>query len=437
MRNVLKFSLFAVLLWGCGGGKDSGVFVQDPLSGYPDSVKNGLPPEGRPNKPDLAGICRDCYQITVNNEDPVSAQEGEEMKTAIEVVLYKKQIPLQLKSFRLELLNAADFPGARMVLEKEVPLSDPNSLTAEQKYILTWTPAPGITGTTANARKFAELRLSVDGAVKTATQRTFAIDISKLFKNPVVRSVRETTGQWQFFEGRLYNFDVAISDPDGVLAEPSQLRFSQPAAGTDPRIAELFQVTSVVQDPATGNFVYRVSLDLRNREVLKNDAYFSVEVTAINRFTKVSAPFSFSLNLSSVPRDPIASLQATPLEVVRGQVIVHTFTILDPGNQGTVNAVILGQPSGFPGTINLVCGTPAGTTPVTWMKNCELSTRVNASAFPQTFNLNIDIRNSEGTQTRNVTRTVPLRIVNPVVTTTTTTTTTTFFPSSVEEGGVQ
>jgi hypothetical protein len=63
MKNIIGLSLGLMLmtvLVACGGGTVSQPFGQDPLSGYPESVRNGLPPEVRPSKPDLAGVCKDC-----------------------------------------------------------------------------------------------------------------------------------------------------------------------------------------------------------------------------------------------------------------------------------------------------------------------------------------------------------------------------------------
>lgn len=411
MRKIVSRILMLLALVaanGCGNGE---MFGQDPLDGYPDSVKNGLPPEMRPSKPDTSAFCKECFQILVNGEAPIGIQESKELKIVIEVILLKSQIPMVLNKFDLQFVNAADFPGARLILDKEIPLSDPKALTAEKKYTLTWTPPKGAVGVESQIRKQGNLKLFVDGATQTTTGRSFTVDVYRSFTIPEVRNI--VTPAVPVKEGESYRFTAQVFDPDGIQTEPPQIAIRQTLLGGNYDVSQLFRVMAVRYDAGSKTFNYDIDLDLQNREVTKTSGYANFEMTAMNRFQRISQSKAFVFRLDTDLREPVSSLQSSILDVTRGQVSVHSFTILDPASEGEVNAVLNQQASSYPGTITLSCRTPQGVQGA-WMKSCELKVTTAAAAFPQTFYFRLDVTNRViNLGEKSVSASLSLRIVEP------------------------
>lgn len=410
MKSISQFLLtllVSLTFVACGGGKEIKTFGQDPLAGYPESVRNGLPPETRPEKPSLDGICKDCYLIIVNGDEPVMVQETKEMRVAIEVVIFKRQIPVEITGYELQLLNAAEFPGAKLTLEKEIPLNDPQSLTAEKKYVMSWIPPKGTITTETQVRRIADLKLNVSGSVSTTTSKSFGIDVAKLFTVPEIRNV--SAGITSINEGSSYRLTVNVFDPDSTSSVPPVLRFVQTASGVSGvDAAQFFKVGVPTYNPSTQIFTFGVDFDLRNKELTTSKEWFDFEVLAINRFQRVSTSYGLSYYVSTVLKDPITSLQPTVYEVTRGQLTIHSFTVMDPGNEGDVTAVFGTPLNNFPGTVLLDCRQPNVAN--RWLRTCELRASTYASAYLQNFSVRVDTTN------KSITGTVPTKIISTNIT---------------------
>lgn len=361
MKNIFKLTLViaTLALVGCGGGKKQKFLGQDPLEGYPDSVKNGLPPTEKLPKPDRRPLPEDAYRVEV--DDVVEFGVGQEL--SVEVVA---RVYVQVKEFKLEVQNLSKFPEAKF---EQVDVQ-PDAI----KYKFTWKAPESFTGNNLYVTTSLDFRLTADTGVITSYDKSIKVMVNRSFKTPRILSAK--FNKYEVVEGDDAVLTVEVEDNDSTENEPTRIVFDKPSYYYDGSVFLKFM--SITRDAATGKFTVQYSFNTGGRDITDNSAYTTVTVVAVSRYGVKSQSSSPNITINNSLKPAVSSISPTSVvSFTLGQRNSTSFTFMDSRQEGTVSATLKTDTSALPGSVIFSCVNPTG---AKYVANCTLIWDVAADA---------------------------------------------------------
>ncbi|MCM2282880.1 MAG: hypothetical protein NDI61_13655, partial [Bdellovibrionaceae bacterium] len=328
---ALNIGVAAGLMTGlvaCGGGLN-----QDPLSGQPEHIRNGVPPE-RDIKPKPAEpMRRDALYIDV--DDFYDFRESEERS-----ITFKGRANIPGAEFEMFVENSQDFQGAR------IEATNPKNPMAGLKF--TWTPPFDYSA----ARYARELDLKLVLTTTNTPQKLSTVKTVKMFvmrqanAPEIVRvdSLKATAIR----EGESRRFQVTVRDIDGLATDEGRPTLVFLPVRYDLRdISTLVALDSkkpVEEDPRDPKqWIYNLVVNTEGKELTKGEEGFSFSIRAYSRFGAPSDAKKVEALVRTSVREPMISWKA-PVSVVAGEDVIFSFHAYDPQFEGRVTLNFIDRP---------------------------------------------------------------------------------------------
>lgn len=339
-------------LFGCGDKP----FGQDPLEGYPDSVRNGIPPEKRPEKGDTNPMCKECYAIEVNSGEPVFISDKQESRISIKVTVFKSQFQHPIKSFDIVAGNLNEFEGADLKLIKEIPLDDlKEKKIAVKEYEFVWTPKSKMVDPLS--RRFLRLKLVTDSDLALVEDEVVPITIEREFEIPKITDM--SFSKEEISEGERAMLTLTVIDNDSTQSDPPKVRFVRGPKLIKNDIATYLTFDSLSYDTSTSTWSIRYNLDLSVQDVTRGIEDFYVAASVISKYGQVSAVKEESITVRNLLRKPSVSLLGgAKYTLAAGSKLGVTYSVYDFREEGAVSSEIVESLSTFPGLVTLNCQNP-------------------------------------------------------------------------------
>jgi hypothetical protein len=371
----MKLRLILVLIAlvgfaGCGPNP----FEQDPLKDQPDNIRNGVPPQDRPEKPDARPLCKTCVVVEMNNGEPIHFHETQEGRFNVKVTVFRSQLPRPIKAFDVVLSNPDKFPGATFALEKEIPLDDPNEQKIAQKeYVFTWTPPQGTTGDETLVNKFLSFNLITnEDRILTEEHRQVAL-VDRSFTVPVIDDMtfeKDGAPITSINEGDTGKLTIKVTDTDSSDEEAPTVKFVKPSANAHDG-SPFAYFNNATRDATTKQWTLVYDLDLVDHEVTRSSQDVTFVVNATSRFGKISPTLTKTLTIKNVLKDPVLSIAPdATYTLASGKSIAISFTASDTAQEGEVTATVETDLTTLPGTATMACASPAGKP---YVHSCEIT----------------------------------------------------------------
>lgn len=380
MKNFLMLAVVAGLMTaGC-----SLKFEQDPLAGQPDPIREGIPPQQKPDKP------QPTEKVLVRGPQNASFMEDREDSLQFNVTVLEPGYKLE-ETF---IANIDAFPGATF---------DPAT------GIMKWMPPKG----TVFDGTYREMRLVIHSIATPANpdrpqllgQTEVNVIVHRKMSLPEVKSVTNTSPNALVREGADTSLNVVVYDPDGgsdVGDGPSLLIFPPTVLNTKSLAPyTIVQVSS--NDPIKKEWTYRVTVRLNNTEFTSGSDMAGFRLRAVNRFNQSSVDANFSTKvytkLSNLNISWVETAELTP-----GQENVVPFLVFDEKGEAMIDVQLA---STLPAGADIRCQAARP-----GVLSCALRWVPTGTASEQNFawNLNATGRNADRSDTQTSTRMFTLRV---------------------------
>lgn len=318
-------------------------FNQDPLKGYPDSVRNGVKPDERQPKPDRKPISKEGYRLIYKGAMDFTV--GQEVTHELSAEVYE-----EVESFDVVFDNLSSFAGA--TFEEVEVLPPPPDAPRIKKYKLTWTAPIGVTGDSTVATLPMLFKFVVQDEIITVTPEAATAIVNRDFSTPKITAMAFAATKVQ--EGTPVRLNIDVEDKDASDTRPPQIRFEKPSFGKDG--SQYLYFVDVKKDAGTGIWKFTYELDTGSRDVTDSSEYFYVNAVAVSRFGKQSPQLSKSVELHNRVLDPRVSLtNNTKYVFAVGALNTISFNVYDKDEDGEVTAKAITDLKTFPGTASLTC----------------------------------------------------------------------------------
>lgn len=380
MKNFLMLAVLAGLMTaGC-----SLKFEQDPLAGQPDPIREGIPPQQKPDKP------QPTEKVLVRGPQNASFMEDREDSLQFNVTVLEPGYKLE-ETF---IANIDAFPGATF---------DPAT------GIMKWMPPKG----TVFDGTYREMRLVIHSIATPSNperpqllgQTEVNVIVHRKMSLPEVKSVTNTSPNALVREGADTVLNVVIYDPDGgsdVEDGPSLLIFPPSVVNTK-SLAPYTVVQVSSNDPIKKEWTYRVTIRLNNTEFTSGSDTAGFRLRAVNRFNQSSVDANFSTKvytkLSNLNISWVETAELTP-----GQENVVPFLVFDEKGEAMIDVQLA---STLPAGADIRCQAARP-----GVLSCALRWVPTGTASEQNFawNLNATGRNADRSDTQTSTRMFTLRV---------------------------
>lgn len=305
--GIVSISAFGILL-GC---------EQDPLAKYPDNIKNGLPPDKKPEK--KKNVPKDAMVLEMSPQ-VASFIEGQNGKLL----------------FTGRLLGYTD-------VESQVRLTNlPDGAVFDQATgILDWTPG---LDTIVGGETFATVNITAQMVALTEPpmliEETFPVMVFRNATVPVIRSVSSIN---DVTENDRKEFTIAVLDDSSpasknIPAKAPVISFLNTGSGND---GVQFVKTNGMPSQDTTNparWVYRYYIDLFEREVTKDKQEFDFNIQVTNRFGEESQPQRVRFLVLTDTSYPVITWAEQTAEVQVGQKYSSHFSVFSEKGDGEMLA---------------------------------------------------------------------------------------------------
>lgn len=307
MKMKLALALGIILLGGCN-------FQQDPLSGAPESVRTGVPPNKE--KPVEEKIL-DKNVLQIDAPNLVNGRVGSDIDFKI---LGRVMSPgLQ---FQLSIDNMSEFPGATF-----------DATTGQFK----WSPLKSM----MNGFPSIELPLRVtmatiatkDNPTVSVEKKTVALVIVNQYMKPIVNTV---TGPSTVVVGSPYKFPFEFEDQDAFSASDAALEVRDCNSYSVKPLGHFVQLSKIEAVPNKPNhFKGEALLDLARAENLATGTY-CLGLMAISKFGVISDVYSKEFKVEAKMKAPRSTAERL-YEMTVGDKVRISFSIFDPAGEGFVS----------------------------------------------------------------------------------------------------
>jgi hypothetical protein len=383
-KQILALTMMAGLMTA---GLTSGCslkFEQDPLASQPGPIRDGIPPNQKPEQPEP------LKNGSVLVLGPSNYSFMEERTDNMQF-----RVNLLVSGYEAEtiVVNLDSFPGASF-----------DSKTGT----FTWTPPKG----TVLDGEFRELRLLIHSIATPANsdlpqllgEKEVNLIVHRKMTIPEVRSVTTSPANATIREGAETNITVIVRDPDGgnSLQEGPSLLIFPPGASNIKSLAPQASVTLLSNDANNKEWTYRITIRLIDEEFTTSSDMGGFRIRAVNRFNRSSVETNFSAKVFT----KLSNLNISwfePAELTPGQENVIPFLVFDEKSEAMIDIQLA---TTLPAGADIRCqAARAG------VLSCVFRWTPPGTAEEQNFswNLNATGRNADRSDTQTTTRTFTLR----------------------------
>jgi hypothetical protein len=314
MKIILLAALTSLILVGCGK------WQQDPLSGKPGFITNGVPNPISGEKPSNTGDGSIRLTYALN----YIFQETKAGELKIEGRVFQENYSLSIV-----VANIADFPGARF-----------NPSTG----VFSWTPPSGLVKGGDLESFYLEIRAEGSKAGSPVLTRTEKVPVivKKNFSSADVVSV---VLPQSIREGEQATVEIEVRDDSATTNSSTwpQVQFGN--------ITNTKSIAGLLKNGTTsalGNGLFKITanLDLTDLEMTESKDQFGFSVKALSQFGLSGIGKDASLSVLTRLSKTITTWTDS-LDILVGSTVNYKFLVLDPKNEGKVsNFNFRGVPTG-------------------------------------------------------------------------------------------
>lgn len=351
---------------------------QDPLSGEPDSIRNGKPATEKPAPeiPQKEEVLKLDYYKTY------TFREGVESEIVLNGRLLQSvngQEGVINRDFEVFVDNMGDFPGATFDRATNTFRWKPSHVSAGDMY--------------------TEIPLIIKGATLTLQKNVSRTEeavviVIRSETDPQIKSVNASFPVLR--EGQSYDFTVTVKDPDTaaslgqaprLFALPSGNSYNKDGSRLIKMVPGTTSAPNPVQDPQDPSlWTFKMRVETGDLELTANEDYFSASIEVMSVFGR-RANQNVSFKIATTVRAPEITWRDR-MSVNAGSKANVSFSVYDPKSEGRIMAVI-SNCSVLPGA---TCSCISNTGDFS-MRTCTISWNVPANQTLGTYTVKVDTEN--------------------------------------------
>lgn len=359
---------------------------QDPLANASDQVREGHLPDTNkpvPEKP----IAQDG--LVVDAPERVNARVGSEVQFKV-----GGRVMIPGVTFKMLILNLADFPGAKF---------------DEAKGEFSWTPPKSLLGSQPNLGMSLKVALATDSSPThpTVSVRNHEVRfiIENTYTKPIVNTIEGNSGT--LVAGKSYDMTVTMEDLDAYGKEnvSVQVRDCANTYYTD-SIAHFVEVKNIKDVAGTaGKYTGTVVVNLINADTLAAGTY-CFGLVAVSKHGVASDFYKREVTVEPRLRPTKMTMEVLP-NLTAGESMQVAFSIYDPANFANVRLVAMDDiATALPGS-SLYCKKAYGTSS---QLDCAGLIKTEATTTAKNLTLNIKVESVSPRSALSATSTHTLRI---------------------------